>query len=134
MALSPDELKKQVALLKEQAALQEKVSSSYNQYVEAVKDYKKVYAEILRNRKIENELADKIRNTQYSQTANGQLLKQKDEERLEILRAQTAEMVLQGKQLRQAIEDTNALKLTGAKMGATFVKGLATFPFAKSIS
>jgi len=128
MALSPDELKKQVALLKEQAALQEKVSSSYNQYVEAVKDYKKVFAEILRNRKIENELADKIRNTQYAQTANGQLLKQKDEERLEILRAQTAEMVLQGKQLRQAIEDTNALKLTGAKMGATFVKGLAKLP------
>lgn len=121
MALSPDELKKQVALLKEQAALQEKVSSSYSQYVEAVKDYKKTYAEILRNKKIENELAAKI-------LAAGANATQEDKDRLEILRAQTEEMELQGKQLRQAIEDTNALKLTGAKLGATFVKGLAKLP------
>ena len=126
--MDAEELKRQVQLLKEQADLQAKVSSSYSDYLEAVKEYKKTYAEILRNKKIENELAAKIQKNSKPSTAAQKLQLQKDEDRLKILRSQTAEMVAQGKQLRQAIEDTNALTLSGAKLVATLTKGIGNLP------
>jgi hypothetical protein len=126
--MDAEELKKQVQQLKEQADLQAKISGSYSQYLEAVKVYKKTYNEILRNKKIDNELSDKILKNAYSNTAAGKIQKQKDEDRLKILRSQTAEMVAQGKQLRQAIEDTNTLTLSGAKLVATLTKGIGNLP------
>ena len=119
--MDAEELKKQVQQLKEQADLQAKISGSYSEYLEAVKDYKKTYDEILRNKKIENELAKKIE-------LAGKNATQKDKDRLAILRSQTAEMVAQGKQLRQAIKDTNALTLSGAKLAATLTKGIGNLP------
>jgi hypothetical protein len=119
--MDSEELKRQVQLLKEQADLQAKISGSYSEYIDAVKVYKKTYNEILRNRKLEQALQSKI-------TAAGANATQKDKDRLEILRSQTAEMVTQGKQLRQAIEDTNALTLSAAKLGATLTKGIGNLP------
>ena len=135
MALSPDELKKQVALLNQQAALQAKISSDYGSYLEAVKDYKKTYEEIVRNRKLENELNQKALALEVKKqnSANGlsvveELQLQKTKEQLQILKSQTEEMVTQGKLLKNAIKDTNVMTLSSAKLAASLTKGLGNLP------
>lgn len=115
--MTPEEIKKLTEELKKQAELQREVSQSIESYMDGMKQYKKILAEINRNKQRELEIEREIA------SATG---KDKDiaEAKLKILQEQTAEMQEQAKIMGTALSSVNKKSLAGAKVLGEAAKGL----------
>lgn len=121
MALTPDQVKQLVELLKQQASQQQEINSGIDGYLEGLKKAKAIQQTINANREIEAKLLANAR------TLTGQA--RIDElEKLKILRDQTHQLVKQGKVLKEQLADANKLKMTFAAMGASVVKNFGALP------
>jgi uncharacterized phage infection (PIP) family protein YhgE len=90
MALTPDEIKEAIKLLKKQAEEQANLSNSLEDYIEGVKKLKAIEEEVTRLKEKQREILKKAR------TLSGQA--QQDElDKLQILRQQTYELYQHGK-------------------------------------
>lgn len=121
MALTPKEIKEAVALLKQQAEEQAKISNSLEGYIEGLKKVKAIDEEVNRLRKIQADILAKART--LTGTAKTDELK-----KLAILRKQTNELHNQGKELKENLKTVNKSNLLIAKTGASMVKGFAKLP------
>ena len=115
--MTPEEIKKLTEELKKQAELQREVGQSIESYVDGMKQYKKILAEINRNKQRELELEREIA------AATGKD-KELAEAKLKILQGQTAEMQNQAKIMGSALASVNKKSLAGAKLMGEAAKGL----------
>ena len=115
--MSPEEIKKLTEELKKQAELQREISQSIESYMDGMKQYKKILAEINKNKQREIELEEQIK------TATGKD-KELAEAKLKILQDQTAEMQNQAKIMGTALASVNKKSLAGAKLMGEAAKGL----------
>lgn len=118
---SDDELRKAIKLYNEQAKLVAQISSSYADYVKAIRDAGEVQKTIKETEKEINDLIAKG-------GANLQNLTDEEYKRLQILEKQTDNLKKQNDQLKEAIKQVNGLKVTTGKMVASTIKGLAALP------
>lgn len=114
------EIREAVALLKQQADEQERVSSSLEGYINGLKKLKALNESINYNKK---EIAD----LEAKQVANNGNLSRKEEQRLIILKSQTKELKKQSKLLRFNLEEVNKTNLVLSKIAANSVKTLKNF-------
>jgi hypothetical protein len=121
MALTPDQVKQLVELLKEQARQQQEINSGIDGYLEGLKKAKAVQETINANRKIE---ADLLKQTQKGTKAERDIAQQK----LDLLKGQTEELVEQGIILRKNLAEANKLRMSFAAMGASALKGFNKLP------
>ena len=121
MALTPDQVKQLVELLKQQAAQQQEINSGIDGYLEGLKKAKAINETIVANRKIQAELQQNINRL------SGQA-KIDEQAKLDLLRDETIELVKQGKVLKEQLKDANKLKMTFAAMGASVVKNFGALP------
>jgi uncharacterized protein YdbL (DUF1318 family) len=125
MALTPDEVKKLVELLKEQARQQQEINSGLDGYLQGLKKSKEIQDTIKANREIEAKLLAKARSLTGSANAQARA----DEiEKLRLLRGQTEELVKQGEVLKEHLKDANKLKITFAAIAASTLKGFNGLP------
>ena len=112
MALSKEEIEKIVALLKEEANLQSKISNSLEDYIDGLKRAKKVTEEINRLRKKEAEQLAKVN----SLRASGNHALADDEEKIyDLLKSQTDELEKHNSLLKENLKNVNKTKLLGSK-------------------
>ena len=114
-------LKERIRLYDEEARLVGKVSASYADYVQAVKDFGIAQKEINKLQAESNDLIEKQKNP------NKRLTKI-EEERLKILEDVLTKLNKQNELLGEAIKQTDKLKVVGKKLIASTVNGLASIP------
>lgn len=125
MALTPDQVKELVALLKEQARQQQEINSGLDGYLAALKKAKAINETISTNRKIQAKLQKEMADA----AASGNIRDYHDAKaKLDLLRDQTLELVKQGKVLRDNLKDANKLKMTFAAIAASTLKGFGGLP------
>jgi hypothetical protein len=123
--MTNQELKEAIALLKQQAEEQSRVSDSLEGYINGLKKAKALNQTIARNKKIEKEIEAKM-NEEF---LRGNVRLAKDEfDKLQILKKQTAELEKQGKVLGEQLRQVNKQNLLLAKSGASMVKIFAKLP------
>lgn len=120
-----DLMKEAVELLKEQARQQMAMNNSLDGYLENLKKLRSIHETVNANRKIEQQLQDKL---QKAALAGDMKLVREERLKLKILKQQTAELELQGKELAEQVKQVNTSKLAIAKMGASLVKGFGNLP------
>ena len=125
MALSKEEIEKIVALLKEEANLQSKISNSLDDYIDGLKRAKKVTEEINRLRKKEAEQLAKVN----SLRASGNHTLADDEEKIyDLLKSQTDELEKHNSLLKENLKNVNKTKLLGSKALGSITKGVLKLP------
>lgn len=130
--MTPEEQKKAaeeaLRLLKEQATIQQQVSSSYDEFIKGVKRYNNLQKSINRNAKLEEDIAAEILRLKNATTQEEIDAREIAEIKLKLLKQQTDEMRKQGVALKQALVEANKLKLTFSKAGASAFKGFSKLP------
>ena len=130
--MTPEEQKKAaeeaLRLLKEQATIQQQVSSSYDEFIKGVKEYGKLQKSINRNSQLEEKIVEEIAKLKNATTQKDIEARKIAEIKLGLLKKQTDEMRKQGVALKQALAEANKLKLTFAKAGASAFKGFSKLP------
>ena len=121
MALTPDQVKQLVELLKEQARQQQEINSGIDGYLEGLKKAKAIQETINANRKIESDL---LKQTKKGTQAERDIAQQK----LDLLKQQTDELEEQGVILRKNLAEANKLKMSFAAIGASALKGFNKLP------
>ena len=125
MALTPDQVKQLVELLKQQAAQQQEINSGIDGYLQGLKKAKAINETIVENRKIQAKLQKEVNDA----AARGNIRDYQDAKaKLDLLRDQTIELVKQGKVLKQQLKDADKLKMTFAAMSASLLKGFNKLP------
>jgi hypothetical protein len=115
--MTDKELKKLTAEYERQAKIQQQVSSSYQDYLKGVQDYKKILTELKR---IDKERAILQRELAKGNVADVEAAKKK----LAILDAQTDKIKEQGIELENALKKVNKASLAGAEAAGKVLKGL----------
>ena len=128
MAFSEEELKKIVALLKEEANLQSKISNSLEDYIDGLERAKKVNKEINRLREKEKETFDKIRALRKAGGAANKEEANKLREALKILKSQTDELEKHNDLLKENLKNVNKTRLLGSKALNSITKGVLKLP------
>jgi hypothetical protein len=123
MALSQKQLKEAVALLKEQAKLQQEFSNDFDAYLGGLKKANAYKKELNRLAEIEKKLVNEV-----SQAANGSQAQQDAQDKLNLLRDQTKELQKQADILDSALKDANKSKMLLAKGGNMAFKSLGKIP------
>lgn len=119
--MTPEEQRKLTEEFKMQAEYQRQVSQSFNDYIEGVKEYKRIQATINKNKQVEAQLNRELLEAQRRGDADAiEAAKIK----LAILREQTEEIEIQAKALNNALASVNKKSLAGASMMASAAKGL----------
>ena len=117
-----DEAEEALRLLKEQARLQQEISTSYDAYIEGVKKYKAIQETVNNNIEIEKKLQDNLDKNRSKMSAEEI---KAEELKLKILKEQTEEMKKQGQTMESALKSVNVKSLAGAKLLAKSAKGLS---------
>jgi hypothetical protein len=125
MALTPDEIKEAIKLLKKQAEEQANLSNSLEDYIEGVKKLKAIEEEVTRLKEKQREILKKARS--FNATTHAQE-RQAELDKLQILRQQTYELYQHGKALRENLKEVNKTNLLLAKGGAALTKSFAKLP------
>lgn len=116
-----EEAEEALRLLKEQARLQQEVSSSYDAFIDAVKKYHALQETINNNIAIEKKLQDNLNKNKAKMSAEEI---KAEELKLKILKDQTEELKKQGQTMESALKTVNVKSLAGAKLLAKAGKGL----------
>jgi len=125
MALSEDEAKRLVEILKEQARAQQEINSGIDGYLAAVKKVKAINETVAANIKIQA----KIQAEMDSAALKGNIQDYNDaKNRLKILKDITKELEEQGAVIKKNLAEANAMKMTFASMGAGMVKNFIKIP------
>lgn len=117
--------KRALALLKEQAELQQQINGSFDAYMEGLERYRKMQKTINANVKIQAKLQSDL-----DDMVNGIVSASQDDidlqrEKIKILQKQTKELNEQAKIHRDILADANKSKMALAKIGSAAIKGLA---------
>jgi hypothetical protein len=123
MALNTKQLKEAVALLKEQAKLQQEFSNDFDAYLGGLKKANAYKKELNRLGEIEKKLVNEVQ-----QAATGSQAQQDAQDKLNLLRDQTKELQKQADILDSALKDANKSKMLLAKGGAMAFKSLGKIP------
>ena len=116
-----NQLNEVIKLSKEELRLREKIGGSYKDYIEAIKDYRKIQKEINKGEAEFKKLVD----------ASGQPLSTlSDEEykRYQVLQKTLKALKEQNQTLEEAIKKTSALQVVSSKMLANSIKFTANLP------
>jgi len=125
MALSKKELKEQLRLLKEQAAAQQEINSGLDAYIAGLNKAKALNKTIADNEKkallFQEEILDALR-------AGDATRLEEAKNKLQVLNAQTDELLEQKKILIDQLKEAKKLKMTFTSMGAGMVKNFHKVP------
>lgn len=124
-ALYANEVERATRALEEDARLRQKVSSSLEDYIQGLKDSKKIKQTIARNEAIALKLQQKLKEALDSQDATAIDAAKK---KLRILELQTEEIKKQGKKLDEALGSVNKKALLVSKTFEASFKGLEKLP------
>lgn len=125
MAFNINEIERLTEQLKRQAELQERISSSFDGYLDGLKEAKKVNDTITRNRRYDSEIQQKIRQA----AAIGDTQEEARQKKiLSILRRQTGEFEEHLRLLRVTLDEANKGNILMTKTGAVAVKMLSSIP------
>lgn len=120
-AYTKTEINEIIRLSKEELRLREKIGGSYKDYIESIKDYRKIQKEINKGEAEFKKLVD----------ASGQPLASLNEDeykRYQVLKETLKLLNQQNKVLEEAIKKTSALEVVGSKMLANSLKFTANLP------